>query len=90
MGAARGSDPEAAAAQLRAVVQPMAAGPLTARLVRDARHFLAEENPRRRVAGRYLGEEIGDPHVESVGAGSSKDTMRPGSWLSVDYTESDR
>lgn len=41
----RSPDPEALKAQMIAVVQPMASGPISAELVLDSGHFVAEENP---------------------------------------------
>jgi len=45
MSPIRGSDPDAEKAQLIATVQPMASGPISAELVPDSGHFVAEENP---------------------------------------------
>jgi pimeloyl-ACP methyl ester carboxylesterase len=45
MGAARSNDPDAERAQLRQLLQPMAAGPISAELVPSSGHFLPEENP---------------------------------------------
>jgi nitroimidazol reductase NimA-like FMN-containing flavoprotein (pyridoxamine 5'-phosphate oxidase superfamily) len=40
---------------------------------------------RRRMARRYLGDELGDAYVDEGEATSVKWTMRPERWWSVDY-----
>lgn len=45
MSPARSNDPDAEKAQLRSAIQPMAAGPISAELVPQSGHFVAEENP---------------------------------------------
>jgi pimeloyl-ACP methyl ester carboxylesterase len=45
MSPPRSNDPNAEKAQLRSVIQPMAAGPISVELVPQSGHFVPEENP---------------------------------------------
>ncbi len=69
MSAVRGSDPAAEKAQLIATVQPMASGPISAELVPDSGHFVAEENPQFVVA--QLGSFI-DANAVDEGPGGTQ------------------
>jgi pimeloyl-ACP methyl ester carboxylesterase len=60
MGASPWGDPEAVEAQLRAVLAPLADGPVIADVVPSSGHFVAEENPGF-VAGRIRSFVAADP-----------------------------